>query len=70
MQKETGTLLCRTFLVVSNEGLGNRLADSIDLRYVAPSFAADPNVNHLEFVLAKDEDRFVHLSEGESISFN
>mmetsp|Transcript_1274 Transcript_1274/g.3281 ORF Transcript_1274/g.3281 Transcript_1274/m.3281 type:complete len:207 (+) Transcript_1274:196-816(+) len=47
------------FLVVGYDGLGNRLADGIDLRGVATTLHADANVHASEALAAQQEDRLV-----------
>ena len=50
-----------TFLIVSDEGLGERLADSVDLAGVAAALHADADVDVGEAVLAQEQDRLLQL---------
>ena len=50
-----------TFLIVSDEGLGERLADGVDLAGVAAALHADADVDVGEAVLAQEQDRLLQL---------
>lgn len=54
-------MLVDILLVVGDEGLGDGLADGVDLRGVAAAGDADADVDVGEFVEADDEERFVDL---------
>lgn len=57
-------VLVHVLLVVCHDGLGNGLADSVDLGRVAAASDADADVHPGEFVQAEDEERFVDLIFG------
>ena len=50
-----------TFLIVSDEGLGERLADGVDLAGVAAALHADADVDVGEAVLAQEQDGLLQL---------
>lgn len=54
-------VLVDVFLVVGDDGLGNGLADGVDLRRVAAAAHAHADVDPGELVQPEDEQRFVDL---------
>jgi hypothetical protein len=54
-------VLVDVLLVVGDEGLGNGLADGVDLRGVATTGDTDADVNAGEFVGTDDKDGLVGL---------
>lgn len=59
-------MLVDELLVVGDQGLGDRLADGVDLGGVATAADADADVDVGELVEAEDEERLVDL-EGELV---
>lgn len=57
-------VLVHVLLVVRHDGLGDGLADGVDLGRVAAASDADADVHPGEFVQAEDEERFVDLIFG------
>ncbi len=57
-------MLVDVLLVVGNQGLGDGLADGVDLRGVATTADADADVDLGELVDANDEERLVDLQFG------
>ena len=55
-------MLIDVLLVVGDEGLGDGLADGVDLRGVTTTGDTDADVNAGEFVGTDDEDGLVGLS--------
>lgn len=54
-------MLVDELLVVGDEGLGDGLADRVDLRRVAAAADTHPDVDRRELVSAEDEERLVDL---------
>lgn len=56
-------VLIDIFLVVGNNGFGDRLTDGVDLRSVTTSSNPDSDVDFGEFVETDNQERFVDLNE-------
>jgi hypothetical protein len=62
-------VLVNELLVVGNQGLGDSLADGIDLRSVTTTGDTDTDVDTGELVKANDKEGFVDLGGFSSVQF-